>query len=39
MFIEGGWNDDFTVCAGSSTIQGRLTITAGRVIVKNIILQ
>ena len=39
MFLEGGWNDDFTVCAGTSTIQGCLTITGGSFIIENVILQ
>ena len=37
--LEGGWSEDFSTCAGFSIIQGRLTITGGSFIVKNIILQ
>ena len=39
MFLEGGWNDNFTDCAGFSTLQGCLTVTGGRFIIENVILQ
>ena len=37
--LEGGWNEDFTICDGFSTILGSLTITNGCLMIKNIILQ
>ncbi len=37
--LEGGWNQDFTICDGFSTILGRLIITNGCLMVKNMILQ
>ncbi|MEA1922460.1 MAG: hypothetical protein U9N63_07380 [Pseudomonadota bacterium] len=37
--LEGGWNQDFTICDGFSTILGCLTITNGYLMIKNMILQ
>ncbi len=37
--LQGGWNDDFTLCSGFSNIHGSLTVTSGRFIIENIVLQ
>ena len=37
--LEGGWNTAFTTNSGQSTINGSLTISNGKVMVENIILQ
>ena len=36
--LIGGWNDDFTICDGVSTIAGSLTVSGGCAVVENIIL-
>ncbi len=37
--LEGGWNDDFTIISGFSTILGSLTVSDGCLTLKNIVLQ
>ena len=39
LVLDGGWNADFSICSGASTVSGSLIVTGGRVIVGNIILQ
>jgi len=39
IYLEGGWDTAFTTNLGQSTINGSLTISNGKVIVRNIILQ
>jgi hypothetical protein len=39
MWLEGGWNSDFSACSGVSTIYGRLTITGGCLLISSLVIQ
>jgi hypothetical protein len=37
--LDGGWNADYTLVTGSTTIDGTVTITSGGITVSNVIIQ